>query len=182
KIEEKSFKDILREMGFKKNKDIFLKVISGLSLGIIFFFFSNFIIIFFRDIIIRNLFGAEFVKQAQEGSISTAPIHPNYIQLIILILQQIIIIGPCEEAFFRVFLIKKFRTKMKLVYSILLSSIFFTIYHVPPFIVPLSTILTFFGYYFTFGLLLSFILVYFNFSIVPCSVAHSCFNILIILL
>ena len=52
KIEEKSFKNIIKEMGFQKNKDIFLKVISGLSFGIIFFFFSNYIIIFFRDIII----------------------------------------------------------------------------------------------------------------------------------
>jgi membrane protease YdiL (CAAX protease family) len=182
KIEAKPLKYIIKEMGFQKNKDIFLKVLEGLSFGIIFFFFSKHIIIFFKDIIIRNLFGAEFIKQAQEGSISTVPIHFNYIQLIILILQQIIIIGPCEEAFFRVFLIKKFKTKLKLVYSILLSSIIFTIYHVPPFFVPLATIVTFSGYYFTFGLLLSFILICFNFSIIPGSISHSFFNILLIVL
>jgi membrane protease YdiL (CAAX protease family) len=182
KIEAKPFKNIIKEMGFQKNQDIFLKIIAGLSFGIIFFFFSNYIIVFFRDVIIRNLFGAEFIKHAQEGSISTVPIHLNYIQLIILILQQIIIIGPCEEAFFRVFLIQKFKTKLKLVYSILLSSIIFTIYHTPPFFVPLATIVTFSGYYFTFGLLLSFILMYFNFSIIPGSITHSFFNILLIVL
>ncbi|MFX1600330.1 MAG: lysostaphin resistance A-like protein [Promethearchaeota archaeon] len=113
---------------------------------------------------------------------STAPIQPTFIQLIILTTLQIIVVGPCEEAFFRGFLIKKFKIKLKLFYSIVISSTIFTLYHVPPFLVPVSTIITFFGYYFTFGLLLALIFVYFNYSIIPCSIAHSCFNVLLMVI
>ncbi|MFX0105220.1 MAG: lysostaphin resistance A-like protein [Candidatus Hodarchaeota archaeon] len=182
RFEKKSFTDIIREMGFQKNKDLLLKFISGLGFGILIFFFSNYIIIFFGDIIIGSFFGVEFIKQAQEGIISTTPILPNLIQLIVLIVQQIIIIGPCEEAFFRGYLIKKCRAKLKLTYSIIISSICFTIYHVPPFLVPLSTIITFFGYYFILGLMLSLIFVYFDYSIIPCSITHSCFNVLFLII
>ncbi len=182
KLEKIPFKDAIKGMGFQKNEDIFIKIVSGLSFGIIFFFFGNYIIIFFRDFIIGNIFSTEFVELGQEGTINTSPIQPNYIQLIILVILQIIIIGPCEEAFFRGFLIQKLKTKLKLTYSLIISSIFFTIYHIPPFLVPLTTSITFFGYYFTFGLMLSLIYVYFNYSLIPCSIAHSFFNVLILLI
>ena len=182
KLEKKTFKDIIMDMGFQKNKNLFVKVLSGISFGILFFFFGSYIIIFFRDIIIRNLLGYEFVQHGQEGTISTIPIQPNLFQLIIFTILILIIIGPCEEAFFRGFLIKKFQKKMKLAHSVIISSICFTFYHIPPFIVPIATIVTFFGYYFTFGLILSFIFIYFDYSLIPCSIAHSCFNILILLI
>jgi len=182
KLEKKPFKDIIKEMGFQKNSDIIIKIISGISFGVIFFFFGNYIILFFRDIVIRNIFGNEFVETGKAGVISTSPFQPNNIQLIILIILQVIIIGPCEESFFRGFLIKKLNLKLKLANSIIISSIIFTIYHVPPILVPLTTIITFFGYFFTFGLILSLIYIYFDFSLIPCSIAHSIFNILILLI
>ena len=182
KLEKKTFHDTIKDMGFQKNEDLFIKIISGLSLGILFFFFGNYLILFFRDFIIRNLFGSDFVELGQEGAISTEPIHPNLIQLLILIILNLIIIGPCEEAFFRGFLIKKLENKLKLAYSIIISSIIFTFYHVPPFLVPVTTIITFSGYYLAFGLILSLIFVYFEYSLIPCSIAHSCFNILILLI
>ncbi|MCK4778572.1 MAG: CPBP family intramembrane metalloprotease [Candidatus Lokiarchaeota archaeon] len=182
KLEKMTFTDVIKDMGFQRNKNLFIKVTSGISFGILFFFFGNYIIIFFRDIIIRNLLGYKFVQYGQEGVISTEPIQPNLFQLIIFIILILIIIGPCEEAFFRGFLIKKFQKKLKLAYSVIISSICFTFYHVPPFIVPIATIVTFFGYYFTFGLILSFIFIYFDYSLIPCSIAHSCFNILILLI
>lgn len=182
KLEKKTFTKVIKDMGFQKNEDLFIKILSGLSFGILFFFFGNNIFIFFRDIIIKNIFGSEFIEHGQEGAISTTPIQPNLMQLIILLILQLIVVGPCEEAFFRGFLIKKFGAKLKLIYSIIISSVCFTIYHVPPLLVPLTTIVTFSGYYFTFGLLLSFIFVYFDYSIIPCSIAHSCLNILLIVL
>ncbi len=182
KLEKKSIIITIREMGFQKNEDILIKIISGISFGILFFFLGGYIIVFFRDYFIRNLFGSEFVELGQEGAISTSAIQPNFIQGLILIIIQLSIIGPCEEAFFRGFLIKKIEMKLKLTYSIIISSICFTIYHVPPFLVPLTTIITFFGYYFTYGVMLSLIYVYFNYSIIPCSITHSIFNILILLI
>jgi membrane protease YdiL (CAAX protease family) len=181
KFEKISFRDAIRDMGLKKNEDLFIKIISGLSFGILFFFFGNYIVIFFRDIIVSNLLGSEFVELGQEGVISTSPIQPTFIQVIILLILQLIIVGPCEEAFFRGFLIPKLKIKLKLIYSIIISSIIFTIYHIPPIIVPLATSITYFGYFFTFGVVLSLIYVYFNNSIIPCSIAHSFFNILILL-
>jgi membrane protease YdiL (CAAX protease family) len=179
-LKKKSFMIELNKMGLQINDNLFSKIISGLSFGILFFFLSDYLIIFFRDFITRNLFGSEFIELAQEGVISTTPIQLNAIQMYILIILQIFIIGPCEEAFFRGFLIKKCNLKLKLIYSILISSIIFSLYHVPPFLVPLSTIVTFLGYYFTFGLLLSSIYIYFDYSIIPGSIAHSLFNILLI--
>ena len=181
RIEKKPIKAILHEMGFQKNDDIFLKVIAGLSFGILFFFIGDYIIIFFRDLIIKNLFGVQFVQQGQSGAITTIPIQPSLIQLFILIILQILIIGPCEEAFFRAFLIKKLNYKMKQSYSILISSICFAFYHVPPFLVPTTTILTFFGYFFLFGVILALIFIYFNYSIIPVAIMHSLFNILILI-
>ncbi|MDX1799040.1 MAG: CPBP family intramembrane glutamic endopeptidase [Candidatus Lokiarchaeia archaeon] len=181
-LKKKSFMTEINDMGFQMNDRLSRKIISGLCFGIIFFFLSGYLILFFRDFIIRNLLGSEFVESAQEGAITTTPIQPNIIQMSILIILQIIITGPCEEAFFRGFLIKKFNLKLKSIYSILISSTIFSLYHVPPFLVPLSTTITFFGYYFTFGLLLSSIYIYFNYSIIPNSIAHSLFNILVMII
>lgn len=182
KIEKKTFKQLLSEMGFQKNEEIFIKIIAGLSIGILFFFLGDFLIIFFRNVVVENLFGTIFIEEGQQGAISTAPIQPNLIQLSILIILQIIIVGPCEEAFFRGFIIKKLNVKIKLGYSVIISSIFFAFYHVPPFLVPIATIITFFGYYFIFGVLLAFIFIYFNYSLIPCTTAHFCFNIFILLI
>ena len=182
KIEKKTFKQLLSEMGFQKNEEIFIKIIAGLSIGILFFFLGDFLIIFFRNVVVENLFGSKFIEAGQQGAISAAPVQPNLIQLSILIILQMVIVGPCEEAFFRGFIIKKLKVKIKLGYSVIISSILFAFYHVPPFLVPLATIITFFGYYFIFGVLLAFIFVYFKYSLIPCTVAHFCFNILILLI
>ncbi|MFW9824963.1 MAG: hypothetical protein ACFFE4_18625, partial [Candidatus Thorarchaeota archaeon] len=104
KIEKKTIADSLSEMGFEKNEDIFIKIIAGLSVGVLLFFFGNLLIIFFRNVLVENLFGSGFIEQGQEGAIITTPIQPNIVQISILIILQIIIIGPSEEAFFRVFI------------------------------------------------------------------------------
>lgn len=182
RIEKRTFRNLLNEMGFQKNEEILIKIVAGLSIGVLFFFLGDFIILFFRNIVVENIFGTGFIEEGQQGAISTTPIQPNLIQIIIIVILQIIIVGPCEEAFFRGFLINKFKTKIRLAYSIMISSVFFALYHVPPFLVPLSTIITFFGYFFLFGVLLALIFIYFNFSLIPCSIAHTSFNILILIL
>ena len=181
KIEKKPFKKLLFEMGFQKNDDILIQIIAGLSIGVIFFSFGNFILIFFRHIVIENLFGTKFIAEGQEGVISTIPFQPNIVQIIILVILQIIIIGPCEEAFFRGFIIKKLNVKMKIAYSVIISSILFSLYHVPPFLVPVATTITYFCYYFVFGVLLASIFIFFEYSLIPCSISHSCLNVLLLL-
>lgn len=180
-IENKSFKEEAIEMGFQKNENIFIKIIGGISFGVLFYFSGGLIIILFRNIIIENLLGSEFVTQGQEGAISTTPFQPNLIQILVIIILQIIIIGPCEEAFFRGFIINKLKKKLNLAYSTIISSIFFTFYHLPPFLVPITTVITFFGYYFIFSVFLAILFIYFKYSLIPCSIAHSCFNIFILI-
>ena len=185
KIEKKSLLDELKEMGFQRKpttlKKMLLKVGFGLLIGTVFFFVSGFILSFFVNFLVQTLFGAQFVEEGINSAISTTPINPTIIQLIILIAIQIIIVAPCEESFFRGFVLRKSYKKMKLLYSIIFSSFIFSIYHVPPFFVPLSTIFTFFGYYFVFGIFLSLTFLLFKNSILPSSIAHFTLNILILL-
>ncbi|MHA2051620.1 MAG: CPBP family intramembrane glutamic endopeptidase [Promethearchaeota archaeon] len=182
KIEKKDFKTVLSEIGFEKSNDFTIKIIAGVSFGILLFFSGDFIIIFVRNLIIENLFGTEFILSGQEGVVSTIPVQPNITQLIIIIILQILVVGPCEEAFFRGFFIKKLKERTKSIYLVLISSTLFAFYHVPPFLVPLTTVVTFFGYFFIIGVSLSLIFYYFKYSLIPVSVAHSCFNILILLI
>ena len=185
KVEKISLLDELKEMGFQRKpttlRKMLLKVVLGILIGTVFFFVSGYIISFFVNIIVQILFGAQFVEEGVSNAISTNPINPTLIQLIILIAIQIMIVAPCEEGFFRGFIIKKSHKKMKLFYSIIFSSLIFSIYHVPPFLVPLSTIITFFGYYFTFGIFLSLTFVLFKNSLLLSSIVHFTLNILILL-
>ena len=185
KIEKTPFIVEVKELGFNvknsKLKNIILKICAGMVIGIFFFFISDFLLTFYIRFIIQNLFGAQFIEEGIGNAISTSPVNPNFIQLSLLIAFQIIVIGPCEEAFFRGFVIKKSKNKVKLIYSIIFSSFLFTIYHVPPFLVPFTTIITFFGYYFTFGILLSLVFVAFKGSLLPSSIAHSSLNILLLI-
>jgi len=185
KIEKNPLLVEVKALGFNaknpKLKNIVLKIIAGILIGMFFFFISDLLLTFYIRFIIQNLFGAHFIEEAIGNAISTSPVNPNFIQLSLLIAIQIAIIGPCEEAFFRGFIINKSKNKVKLIYSIILSSFLFTLYHVPPFLVPLTTIITFFGYYFTFGILLSLVFVAFKGSLLPSSIAHSSLNILLLI-
>lgn len=184
KIEKRPIIEEFKEMGFLQKtdslKNFTLKIFLGLLIGTLFFFFSSFLY-FFTNFIVQTLFGTPFVEQGVENAITTEPFNPTITQLIIIITIQIIIVGPCEEGFFRGFIIKKSQKKMKLIYSVILSTFIFTIYHIPPFLVPISTFITFFGYFFTLGTLLALTFIFFKKSLLPSSIAHSMFNILILI-
>ncbi|MFX1337817.1 MAG: lysostaphin resistance A-like protein [Promethearchaeota archaeon] len=185
KVEKTSIKDEIVYMGFQKTEDTkqknILKIVIGISLGFTFFLISGYIIFFFKNILIENLFGPEFIKSGEKGAIKTSPFNPNIFQLIIIISLHFILVGICEEAFFRGFIIKKCERKMKKGSAILLSSVCFGFYHTPPFLVPITTIITYFGYYFTFGILLAIMFKIFHNSLIPCIIAHGMFNTLILI-
>ncbi|MGQ4873233.1 MAG: CPBP family glutamic-type intramembrane protease [Promethearchaeia archaeon] len=153
-VEKKRFLDILKEIGFKYKNEHYLKkilkIFAGISLGFFFYFIGGYIIFFFRNIIIENIFGTTFIKTGEKGAIETSPVKPNIIQLVIIIILEFLLVAICEEAFFRGFLLTKLANKIKKYYATIISSIFFAIYHVPPFLVPIATIITFFGYFFFF--------------------------------
>ena len=186
KIESTSVKDEIVFMGFQKNEDSIqiniIKILIGIGLGFTFFFISGYIIFFFRNIIVKSIFGSGFVNQGEKGAIKTVPFEPSVSQMLLIIALHFLLVGICEEAFFRGFIIKKTEKKVRLVFAILLSSACFAFYHTPPLLVPITTIITYFGYYFTFGVLLSVLFKIFHNSLLPCVIAHGLFNTLILIL
>ncbi|MFX1358565.1 MAG: lysostaphin resistance A-like protein [Promethearchaeota archaeon] len=186
KIEKSTFKEELIELGFKNKNDTFfrlaLKYFLGILIGIILFIIANFILSFFKEILITNLFGKEFVEIGNENIINTNPVNPSFLEIFIIIILQLIVVGPCEEGFFRGYIIRKCNKKIHLSLATIFSSICFAFYHVPPLIVPIYTIITFFGYYFLIGIFLSSLYILFNFSLIPSVATHSIFNILTLIL
>ncbi len=186
RLSKTPIKHELHEIGIKINLSNFSlklkKAALGIFIGICLVLMSNFILVFFQNFIIANLFGEEFVVQGNENAINSQILNPSPLQLYLFILIQFLIIGPCEESFFRGFIIVKLKDKIRLIYTLIISSLVFTLYHVPPFLVPVSTIISFFGYYFTIGFILAIVFIYSNFSLIPTSIAHSVFNLLIIIL
>ena len=186
KVEKKTFKEEIIEMGFIKSDDqsisLIFKIIAGLMVGFVFFLIGGFIIYFFKDIIVEFIFGAIFVQAGEEGAISTAPLNPDLLQILIIIILQVVIVAPCEEGFFRGFIIKKSNQKLKTSWAIILASTCFAFFHTPPFLVSIATIISYFGYYFTLGVLLSLVFKLFDNSLIPCLIAHAFFNILIFIL
>lgn len=185
-ISKTNIKDELQQIGliirFSNSQNKILKIILGIIIGIGLVILSIFILYTSRDIIVNILFSEEFVNEGTESAINVQPVNPNLLQTLILVIIQFLIIGPCEESFFRGFIIMKLNGKVKLRYVIIFSSLLFTLFHLPPFLVPLSTIVSYFTYYFTIGIILSLVFRYSNFSLLPGSVAHSVFNIIILLL
>lgn len=184
KIEKNTLWMQLKELGLYKTKKFNLDqlklAILGFLIGISLFLFGNFLYSI-NLTIIRHAFGEKFLQDAQSNAISTQPVEPSLPQFIIIILLQLIIVAVSEEIFFRAFLIKKFNRKFKPIFSIMIASLIFTIYHVPPFIVPIITLITYFGYYYTIGFLLSISYFYFDYSLIQNILAHGIFNILILL-
>ncbi len=184
-VEKKSFREELVDMGFSLlNYNIkrgLLLISQGILIGFFFYLMGGWIFFFFVDVVIKNVMGVVFVENAINNAISVEPMNPQLIELAIIIVLQVLIVGPCEEGFFRGFVLKKIKNKSNYILALIISSLCFTIYHVPPILVPLSTVITFFGYYFTFGLLFGGLYRINKESLLPSMVAHSLFNILVLI-
>ncbi len=179
-----TLKEELLAMGFTKSQSPPLmqtiKFLSGVCIGFGFLIISDYLLFFLKTFITENIFGTEFLQQAEEGAINTSPVEPNIIEQLIITILFMLIVAPSEEAFFRGFIAKRFYQDSHNLLALLVSSTFFAIYHVPPFIVPIQTIITFFGYYFFFGFILAIIFKISKYSLIPVVVAHATFNFLLI--
>jgi membrane protease YdiL (CAAX protease family) len=184
-FDKKSFKEELLDLGFKKSdfkkKKFFILSSQGILLGVFLFLIADWIFFFYVNILIKFIMGPAFIESGINNAINVDPVNPQIAEIIILVFLQILIIGPCEEGFFRGFLQKKIEQKTNFILGWVISSLCFSIYHVPPFIVPLSTIITFFGYFFIFGLIFGGFYKINKESLLPCIIAHSSFNILLLI-
>lgn len=184
KVERTSLKEQLVMMRFQAPSPpywvIGLKAFIGGVIGMLLYLVGGYIA-FFYQVIIVTILGSQFLESGESGAISTQPTQPNLVQLSIILVLQVAIVAVSEEAFFRSFLIQKLQTRFRLYLSIIFSSIFFALYHVPPFLVPITTVISFFGFYFTFGILLSVLFIAFDYQIIPVILCHGVYNILVIL-
>jgi len=158
-------------------------IIFGILFGVFFYFFGGLLSSTIRKVII-NIMGQEFYETASAGSVNTTPPPPPPDPLIIwtLIIVGVIVIfvtvAFAEEFCFRGVLLKEFNHKNK-VFGVILSSTLFMLFHVMPGIVPWSTFLTFWLYYFAFGVLLSLITIFQKGDLIVSIVAHGTFNSII---
>jgi hypothetical protein len=83
RIEKKPFKEVLSDIGFtNQNTNLLLiikKVLYGIAIGITLFIAGAFILFFFIEIIVGNLFGNAFIEQGIESSINTELKNPTFI-------------------------------------------------------------------------------------------------------
>jgi len=158
-------------------------IIMGIFIGVFFYYFGGLLAITIKKVIIE-IMGEEFYNTASVGSVNTTPPPPPPDPLIIwtLIIVGVIVIFTtvafAEEFCFRGVLLKEFNHKNK-VFGVILSSTLFMLFHVMPGIVPWSTFLTFWLYYFVFGVLISLITMFQKGDLIVSIVAHGTFNSII---
>lgn len=158
-------------------------IIMGMFVGVFFYYFGGYLAFTIREIIIENK-GEEYYDEASAGSVNTTPPPPPPDPVIIwtLIIVGVIIIfitvAFAEEFCFRGVLLKEFGHINKIL-GVLLSSALFMLFHVFPGIVPIQTFLTFWLYYFSFGVLLALITLFQKGDLLVVIIAHGTFNSII---
>jgi membrane protease YdiL (CAAX protease family) len=149
----------------------------GLGIGYLFVYLGGFLAIFIRQITIQ-IFGSDFYGQAVAGSVNTTPPSMEVWEVIITFIIMFGVVGFSEEFCFRGILFKEFSKKSPIL-GLLLSSGLFMIYHVFPGVVPIQTFVTFWLYYFTFGIILGILTWIQKGDLLTAIIAHGTFNSLL---
>ena len=160
-------------------------IITGIIIGVLFYYFGGFLAFTIKKVIIE-IKGEEFYENASEGSVNTTPPPPPpdtdplliWTLIIVGVIVIFVTVAFAEEFCFRGVLLKEFNHKNQ-VFGVILSSILFMLFHVMPGIVPWSTFLTFWLYYFSFGVLLSLTTIFQKGDLIVSIVAHGTFNSII---
>ncbi|MCF2141520.1 MAG: CPBP family intramembrane metalloprotease [Candidatus Lokiarchaeota archaeon] len=155
-------------------------VLSGVTLGVLFYYIGSFMAKTIKKIIIQ-LKGEDFYHAATTGSVNTTPPPPPpnpfliWAIIVVGVALMYMTVALSEEFCYRGVILKEIGHKSKF-WALILSSGFFMIYHVFPGIVPWATFLTFWSYYFTFGLLLGGITLFQKGDLITSIIAHGTFN------
>ena len=160
-------------------------IIMGIFIGVFFYYFGGLLAFTIKKIVIEN-YGQEYYDTASEGSVNTTPPPPSpetepliiWTLIIVGVIVIFVTVAFAEEFCFRGVLLKEFNHKNK-VFGVILSSVLFMMFHVMPGIVPWSTFLTFWLYYFSFGVLLSLVTLFQKGDLIVSIVAHGTFNSII---
>lgn len=147
---KKYFKELLYHHNLKKKSPLVYTFLS-IDIALIMIFIAPYIILFLKNSFIF-FFGFEIFQQAQENLNEFTLIIQSPYEYILIFIMTFFIIGLNEELFFRGFLVKSIEFSKK--YKIILSAIFFSVYHlITSFNV--YSFLYMFLYYFIWGLILT---------------------------
>lgn len=151
-----------------------LDIVMGLLLGVGFLFVGSYVAFFIRQLVIYFM-GESFYSSASAGSVNTSPPSLQVWELVLSVAVMYCLVGLSEEYCFRGVLFKEMGKKSALL-GWVGSSLLFSLYHVFPGIVPFSTFLTFWFYYFLFGILLAAITYVQKGDLITAIIAHGTFN------
>jgi len=157
------------------------RILLGLMIGFCFYYLASFMISTTQFLVV-SAFGEDFYRIADEGSIDITPNLISVPELLIILSVNFILVGPCEELFFRGVLFRDFKSAYGNKIAIVSSSLIFGIYHIPPFIVPFQTIITFLPYYSLMGFFLALIVNFQDGDLTSAITAHAFFNSFLMIL
>lgn len=156
------------------SKKKLIEILKGIVYGILFLVLAWVLSTSIRIIVI-SLLSEEVYQIASDSSVNTTPPSINYIELVIIIILNYVLIAFCEEFFYRGVIFEHLKQKDPKK-AALISSLLFALYHVPPGIVPLMTTIIFFPYYFVFGYVLAKIVHSSEGNLLTAIIAHGTFN------
>lgn len=150
KLETKNYiKDLIFINGLK-NRNTFIYIFLSIDIALGMIFIAPYIILFLKNSFIF-FFGSSAFEQAQENLNEFIFTIANPIDILLDVIMSFFIIALFEELFFRSFLLNAIKLSKK--WKIILSSTFFSIYHLITSFNIYSFIYMFF-YYFIWGILL----------------------------
>ncbi len=174
-----SLKTSILSRSFPHKQSILVRfgdVVTGILSGIFLSFLAQGLL-YGTYLSIIGLFGENFYNTASSGSIDVIPTTVSIAESIFMILIYFLIIGVCEEYFFRSVLFVELKKMIKN-WSYIINGIIFGLYHVFPGVVPIQTTITFFPYYFLLGILLCVLLEVQKNDLLSNIIAHGVFNAL----
>ncbi len=159
---------------------ITLNILLGLGIGCLFFLVGWGIDVLTEQIVAAT-FGTQVLEDAQQGAVDLTPPAFSPVGITLAIAGQYLLVGLCEELFFRGALFRDlFPRRQRL--GAVLSAGAFMIYHIFPGVVPWVTFAVNWPYYLSLGLLFALLTWLRYFNLIAPIVAHGTFNLILFIM
>ncbi len=159
---------------------VFLNILLGVGVGCG-FLLIGWGISFLTEQIVAATFGPQVLEDAQQGSVDLAPPAFSPVGITLAIAGQYLLVGLCEEFFFRGALFRDLFPRRQRVGAVLGAGAFM-IYHVFPGIVPWVTFAVNWPYYFSLGLLFALLAWLRHYNLLAPITAHGTYNTILFIL
>ncbi len=159
---------------------VILNILLGLGIGCL-FFLIGWGVSSVTEQIVTATFGTQLLTDAQEGAVDLTPPVFSPFGITLAIAGQYLLVGLCEEFFFRGALFRDlFPRRQRL--GAVLSAGAFMIYHVFPGIVPWVTFAVNWPYYFSLGFLFALLAWLRHYNLLAPIAAHGTYNLILFIL